>query len=109
MAVGYAAWAHSVQDVADHYRVDLQDGLTEDQVTAARAQHGRNELEKQPGKPLWKLVIEQFDDMLVKVSRRHHLVSLLANSKCNCQQCELEFACTGPSSGGSGVLCSGIF
>ena len=78
MAVGYAAWAHSVQDVADHYRVDLQDGLTEDQVTVAREQHGRNELEKQPGKPLWKLVLEQFDDMLVKVcSRRQLLCALL--------------------------------
>lgn len=110
MAVGYAAWARSVQDVADHYRVDLQDGLTEDQVAAARAQHGRNELEKQPGKPLWKLVLEQFDDMLVKVcSRRHHLVTLLAKSNCNCQQCDLIIACTGPSSGGSGVLCFGIF
>ncbi|KAL3130923.1 Calcium-transporting ATPase, endoplasmic reticulum-type [Trebouxia sp. C0009 RCD-2024] len=75
MAVGYAAWARSVQDVADHYRVDLQDGLTEDQVAAARAQHGRNELEKQPGKPLWKLVLEQFDDMLVKVLLLAALVS----------------------------------
>lgn len=73
MAVGYAAWAHSVQDVADHYRVDLHDGLTENQVTAAREQYGRNELEKQPGKPLWKLVLEQFDDMLVKVSSRRQL------------------------------------
>lgn len=73
MALGYAAWAHPVQEVADHYRVDLQDGLTENQVTAAREQYGRNELEKQPGKPLWKLVLEQFDDMLVKVSSRRQL------------------------------------
>lgn len=106
MAVGYAAWAHSVQDVADHYRVDLQDGLTEDQVTAAREEYGRNELEKQPGKPLWKLVLEQFDDMLVKVSCRRQQFAL-------CQippetACSSEIACTGPSSGGPGVLCSGI-
>ena len=77
MAVRYAAWAHSVQDVADHYRVDLQDGLTDDQVTAAREQYGRNELEKQPGKPLWKLVLEQFDDMLVKVFSRLKLLCAL--------------------------------
>lgn len=70
MAVAYHAWAHSVQEVADHYRVDLQDGLTNEQVGSAREQFGRNELEKQPGKALWKLVLEQFDDMLVKVSTR---------------------------------------
>ena len=68
MATGYAAWAHSVREVADHYQVDLQDGLTNEQVASARARFGRNELDKQPGKALWRLVLEQFDDMLVKVS-----------------------------------------
>ena len=67
MAAGYPAWVHSVQEVADHYQVDLQNGLTDDQVAVARERFGRNELEKQPGKALWKLVLEQFDDMLVKV------------------------------------------
>lgn len=80
MAAGYPAWARSVEEVADHYRVDLQDGLSDDQITAARNQYGRNELEKQPGKPLWKLVLEQFDDMLVKVSDRRQLLSVPAES-----------------------------
>ena len=70
MTVGYPAWARSVQEVADHYQVDLQDGLTDEQVISARELFGRNELEKQPGKALWKLVLEQFDDMLVKVLAR---------------------------------------
>ena len=80
MAAGYAAWAYSVQEVADHYRVDLQDGLSEEQVAAAREQYGRNELQKQPGKPLWKLVLEQFDDMLVKVlsRRQQHFSSFFS-------------------------------
>ena len=67
LAAGYPAWVHSVQEVADHYQVDLQDGLSDDQVAVARKRFGRNELEKQPGKALWKLLLEQFDDMLVKV------------------------------------------
>ena len=36
-------------------------------MTEARETFGHNELTKQPGKPMWKLVLEQFDDMLVKV------------------------------------------
>ena len=80
MAAGYPAWVYSVEEVADHYRVDLQDGLTDDQIAAAREQYGRNELEKQPGKPLWKLVLEQFDDMLVKVSNRRQLLSVPVES-----------------------------
>lgn len=108
MADGYAAWAHSVQEVTDYYRVDLQDGLNEDQVTAAREQYGRNELEKQPGKPLWKLVLEQFDDMLVKVYSRRQLVCALLSTLLH-QRCYLMLVYTGPSSGSSGVLCSSLF
>ena len=67
---GYPAWVHSVDEVAGNYQVDLQDGLTDQQVAEARERYGKNELEKQPGKPLWKLVLEQFDDMLVKVKLR---------------------------------------
>lgn len=66
-AEGYPAWEQSIDDVANHYQVDLQGGLTGEQVAEARQRYGINELEKQPGKPLWRLVLEQFDDMLVKV------------------------------------------
>jgi len=33
----------------------------------ARAQYGRNELLPDEGTPLWKLILKQFDDLLVKV------------------------------------------
>ena len=33
----------------------------------SRARYGPNELEKEEGTPLWKLVLEQFDDLLVKI------------------------------------------
>lgn len=67
-AEGYPAWAHSIDEVASQYQVDLQGGLTVAQVAEARERYGKNELDKQPGKPLWRLVLEQFDDMLVKVT-----------------------------------------
>lgn len=71
-AEGYAAWAHSTDEVASHYQVDLQGGLTDAQVAEARERYGTNELEKKPGKALWRLVLEQFDDMLVKVTSAHY-------------------------------------
>ncbi|CAL8463437.1 g2971 [Coccomyxa elongata] len=63
----YPAWVRSPEETAVHYGVDVDGGLTSQQVEQQRAKFGWNELEKPPGKPLWKLVLEQFDDMLVKV------------------------------------------
>jgi magnesium-transporting ATPase (P-type) len=63
----FSAWSSPAEAVAGHHGVDLEKGLSEQQIKAKRQQYGFNELEKQPGKPLWKLVLEQFDDMLVKV------------------------------------------
>jgi len=62
----FPAWARTVAETAAHHGVDLAVGLTEEQVERQRVKHGWNELAKQPGKPLWRLVLEQFDDMLVK-------------------------------------------
>lgn len=64
----YPAWAEPVEAVLAHHDVDVEHGLSEKQVYERRKALGYNELEKQPGKPIWKLVLEQFDDMLVKVS-----------------------------------------
>ena len=63
----FPAWSRPPIVVAAYHGVDLETGLTEAQVRASRTKYGFNELEKQQGKPLWKLVLEQFDDMLVKV------------------------------------------
>ena len=63
----YPAWVRSPEETAVQYGVDVDGGLTSKQVEEQRAKYGWNELEKPPGKPLWKLVLEQFDDMLVKV------------------------------------------
>lgn len=66
------------------FNVDAKQGLTDSQVLAvrlwlmvalsaahrvaqARGVYGRNELAPEPGTPLWKLVLKQFDDLLVKI------------------------------------------
>ena len=69
-ASSYPAWARPVKDVLEHFEVTLARGLTAAQVAAQRVRFGFNELEKEQGKPLWKLVLEQFDDPLVKVRAR---------------------------------------
>ena len=62
------AWVLPVADVLAHHGVqNAAAGLNSSEVEARRAKHGFNELEKQPGKPTWKLILEQFDDTLVKV------------------------------------------
>jgi Ca2+-transporting ATPase len=61
------AWAMEVGDVAEALGCSLESGLDAEAVATARDRYGFNELEKEEGKPLWKLVLEQFDDTLVKV------------------------------------------
>jgi Ca2+-transporting ATPase len=51
----------------EYHNVDPAKGLTSDQVTTKRSEYGWNELDKEDPKPLWKLVLEQFDDTLVKI------------------------------------------
>ena len=65
----YPAWAVPVEEVVKHHRTSLTQGLRSADVEARRAKAGYNELAKAPGKPLWKLILEQFDDTLVKVRR----------------------------------------
>jgi magnesium-transporting ATPase (P-type) len=68
MASGSAAWwVLSSEQVVQQLQTDLQTGLDTGEVQKRRQQHGYNELQKEPGKPMWRLILEQFDDMLVKV------------------------------------------
>lgn len=64
-------WYLTTDQVVKALGTDVNKGLSPAQVQALHEQHGFNELVKQPGKPLWKLVLEQFDDMLVKVRADH--------------------------------------
>jgi Ca2+-transporting ATPase len=63
--------------VLEHFGVEEHTGLTSAAVDKARAQHGFNELDKEEGTPLWKLVLEQFDDALVKILLAAAVVSFV--------------------------------
>jgi hypothetical protein len=67
----FPAWAKSVDAVEKHYGVTSAQGLSSQQVAAQRACWGFNELDKEEPTPLWKLVLEQFDDPLVKARREN--------------------------------------
>lgn len=63
----FPAWSKSVEEVIEHYRADVLHGLADDEVQRRQEKYGFNELEREHGTPLWKLVLEQFDDTLVKI------------------------------------------
>ncbi|KAL3634120.1 Calcium-transporting ATPase 3, endoplasmic reticulum-type [Castilleja foliolosa] len=72
------AYARSVREVLDFFSVDPSRGLTDSMV----AEHGR--LYGKNGTPFWKLVLKQFDDLLVKILIAAALVSFflaLANGE----------------------------
>lgn len=50
-----------------HFDVTEEKGLSAAAVEKQRAAFGFNELDKEESTPLWKLVLEQFDDALVKI------------------------------------------
>jgi len=57
----------SESELYDVFEVDPTKGLSDSQVLQKREEHGWNELDKEDPTPLWKLVLEQFDDTLVKI------------------------------------------
>ncbi|KAG2429498.1 hypothetical protein HXX76_010734 [Chlamydomonas incerta] len=61
--------AHEVEvsQVAAYFNVDLDKGLSDTDVFKARTRYGRNELAPEEATPLWKLILKQFDDLLVKI------------------------------------------
>uniref|UniRef100_A0A914XRP4 Calcium-transporting ATPase sarcoplasmic/endoplasmic reticulum type n=1 Tax=Plectus sambesii TaxID=2011161 RepID=A0A914XRP4_9BILA len=54
-----------------------ENGLTDDQVTKLREKYGPNELPAEEGKKLWELILEQFDDLLVKILLLAAIISFI--------------------------------
>ncbi|KAF8413369.1 hypothetical protein HHK36_001350 [Tetracentron sinense] len=63
----FPAWSWSIEECLKEYNVKLEKGLSTYEVEKKRERYGWNELDREKGKPLWRLVLEQFDDMLVKI------------------------------------------
>ncbi|XP_014234327.1 calcium-transporting ATPase sarcoplasmic/endoplasmic reticulum type isoform X1 [Trichogramma pretiosum] len=61
------AHCKTVDEVVNHFNVNLDNGLSPDQVKRNQEKYGLNELPAEEGKSIWQLVLEQFDDLLVKI------------------------------------------
>jgi len=55
------------EEVTNYFKTDEHTGLGDDQVKRAVEKYGYNELPAEEGKSLWELILEQFDDLLVKI------------------------------------------
>lgn len=64
---GHPFWAYPVEECLEYFDVRAEAGLSDAQVAANREKYGWNELDAPETKPLWKLVLEQFDDLLVQI------------------------------------------
>ncbi|XP_062509456.1 sarcoplasmic/endoplasmic reticulum calcium ATPase 1-like isoform X2 [Corticium candelabrum] len=61
------AWTKLCDAVVKELDVSTSDGLTDEEVEKRRARHGWNELPADEGKLLWQLILDQFDDLLVRI------------------------------------------
>ncbi|KAF9802763.1 hypothetical protein SFRURICE_002931, partial [Spodoptera frugiperda] len=61
------AHTKSVDEVLGYFGTDPDKGLSPDQVKRNQDKYGPNELPAEEGKSIWQLVLEQFDDLLVKI------------------------------------------
>lgn len=55
------------QQCCDYFNVNVERGLSPAEVKKNLDKYGPNELPAEEGKTLWQLVLEQFDDLLVKI------------------------------------------
>ena len=76
--VRWAMWhAMSAEDACAKLDVDAAHGLTAAEAAARLLRYGSNELPESPPVPWWKLVLQQFDDLLVKMLLAAAVVSFI--------------------------------
>ncbi|KAJ8493877.1 hypothetical protein OPV22_015598 [Ensete ventricosum] len=63
----FPAWARTAQECEAEFKVSAEHGLRSDEVLKRRELYGQNELEKHSGPSIWQLVLEQFNDTLVRI------------------------------------------
>ena len=67
----------SVDAVFKHFKISEKTGLSSKQVTEAREKYGANELDEEEGKSVFAMILEQFEDLLVRILLGAAVVSFL--------------------------------
>ncbi|OIW12207.1 hypothetical protein TanjilG_28615 [Lupinus angustifolius] len=73
----FKAWAKEVHECEEHFKVNVKSGLSSDEVENRRKVYGYNDLEQHEGESIWKLVLEQFNDTLVRILLAAAIVSFV--------------------------------
>lgn len=63
----FPAWARTVTECEAEFKVSPDRGLSSAEVSRRQEKYGLNELEKHSGPSIWHLVLEQFNDTLVRI------------------------------------------
>ncbi|KVI12001.1 Cation-transporting P-type ATPase [Cynara cardunculus var. scolymus] len=63
----HVAWAKEVRECEENYKVKRDYGLSDDEVEKRLQIHGLNELEKHEGPSVFRLILDQFNDTLVRI------------------------------------------
>ncbi|MFW5949867.1 MAG: cation-translocating P-type ATPase [archaeon] len=58
-------WVNAVETVLDSWGVSTEDGLSEQEISRRREEHGRNELRQSERKPWWRILVEQFTGFII--------------------------------------------
>eukprot|EP00466_Bigelowiella_natans_P012667 jgi/Bigna1/46678/estExt_Genewise1.C_60163 len=69
------AFHSDISEVVSKFGTDLKSGLSDKEVSAKREQYGLNSLEAEEETSIWELILEQFDDLLVKILLISALIS----------------------------------
>ncbi|XP_059660674.1 calcium-transporting ATPase 1, endoplasmic reticulum-type-like [Cornus florida] len=64
---GFAAWAKDVWECEEKFQVKRDCGLSDDEVEKRLQIYGLNELEKHEGQSILRLILDQFNDTLVRI------------------------------------------
>ncbi|KAK4793756.1 hypothetical protein SAY86_024191 [Trapa natans] len=63
----FPAWAREIEECEKRYGTVRSTGLSSEDVGRRQRIYGLNELEKQEGASIWSLILEQFNDTLVRI------------------------------------------
>ncbi|KAJ8751552.1 hypothetical protein K2173_016790 [Erythroxylum novogranatense] len=73
----FPAWSKDVKECEEKFKVNHEVGLSTAEVEKRHQIYGYNELEKHDGVSMWKLVLDQFNDMLVRILLAAAIVSFV--------------------------------